>query len=205
HDPFSLRPGAPPSPTPVPTRRSSELSGAITGSVTNKATASGAFSDPASTTASANAQATVVGHVCTISLTKTPDKTSVCNGTSVTYTYVVTNNSDAFTWTSGRTSGTVRLHAGAAAFSIPAGQTKTVQASSAVEGVHGQQREPGFGDEQGLRLGCVQRSGEHDGVGERAGDGGRARLHDQPDEDAGQDLGLQRHLRHLHVRGHQQQ
>src|SRR5262249_56895749 len=74
-------------------------SSAITGTVTNKATASGAFNDPASTSASANAQATVVGHVCTISLTKTPDKTSVCNGDTVTSNYVVTNNSDAFTWT----------------------------------------------------------------------------------------------------------
>src|SRR5262249_61195997 len=99
------------SPRPLPsspTRRSSDLasftlapsgsqtftaSAAITGSVTNKATASGAFNDPASTSASANAQATVVGHVCTISLTQTPDQTSVCNGTSFTYTYMVTNNS----------------------------------------------------------------------------------------------------------------
>src|SRR5262249_10507584 len=134
HDPFSLRPGAPPSPTPVPTRRSSELSGAITGSVTNKATASGAFSDPASTTASANAQATVVGHVCTISLTKTPDKTSVCNGDTVTYTYVVTNNSDAFACTGSLTDDTITLPDGATSFSIPAGQSKTFTTSSAITG-----------------------------------------------------------------------
>src|SRR5262249_49786639 len=84
-------------------------SAAITGSVTNHATASGAFNDPASTSASANAQATVTGHVCTISLTKTPDKTSVCNGTSVTYTYVVTNHSDAFTRTGSLTDDTITL------------------------------------------------------------------------------------------------
>jgi hypothetical protein len=71
----------------------------VNGTVTNIGTASGTFDDSSSTTAQATATATVTGHDCTISLTKTPDQTSVCNGTLVTYTYVITNNSDFFTWT----------------------------------------------------------------------------------------------------------
>src|SRR5262249_25824871 len=86
---------APPPGNAIPFTRA----GTITGGVTNAATASGAFNDPASTSASASKSATVTGHVCTISLTKTPSQTSVCNGASVTYTYIVSNNSDAFTWT----------------------------------------------------------------------------------------------------------
>lgn len=70
----------------------------VTGSVTNKGTATGTFNDAAGTSASAQASATVTGHTCTISLTKTPDKTTVCNGsnTQVTYTYVVKNTGDFF-------------------------------------------------------------------------------------------------------------
>jgi hypothetical protein len=89
--------------------------------VTNKATASGVFDDPASSVATADASATVTGHNCTISLTKTPDITEVCQGseTVVTYTYVVTNNSNFFTWTGtltddklGAINGTITLNPG---------------------------------------------------------------------------------------------
>ena len=47
------------------------------------------------TTVSNTATATVTAVTCGLSLTKTPDKTDVCTngGNSVTYTYVVTNNS----------------------------------------------------------------------------------------------------------------
>jgi hypothetical protein len=67
-------------------------SATINGTTTNIATASGTSDEKA---VSATASATVTGHVCAISLTKTPNKTDVCNdaNTSVTYTYVVCNNS----------------------------------------------------------------------------------------------------------------
>jgi hypothetical protein len=71
----------------------------VKATVTNTGTANATFDDPASTTASAEAEATVTAHICTISLTKTPNQMEVCNGASVDYTYVVTNNSDFFTWT----------------------------------------------------------------------------------------------------------
>jgi uncharacterized repeat protein (TIGR01451 family) len=69
---------------------------AINGTVTNTVTASGTATS--GQTATATASATVTGHNCTISITKTPNKAEVCNGknTSVTYTYVVTNNSDFY-------------------------------------------------------------------------------------------------------------
>jgi hypothetical protein len=68
-----------------------------TGSVTNTATASGDFDDPASTSASDTDTASTEGHVCTITLTKTPNKTTVCNGANEqAYTYVVTNTGDFF-------------------------------------------------------------------------------------------------------------
>jgi len=38
-------------------------------------------------------------HVCEIEVTKTPAQTDVCNGSTVEYTYKVTNKSDFFTWT----------------------------------------------------------------------------------------------------------
>src|SRR5262249_34887272 len=68
------------------------------GTTASPAEANATFSDSASTTAQATAQATVTGHTCTISLTKAPSTTDVCNGTntSVTYTYVVTNTGDFF-------------------------------------------------------------------------------------------------------------
>ena len=72
---------------------------AITGAVTNTVTATGAFNDPASTSANASAEATVTGHICTITVTKTPSDTDVCNGSTVDYDYRVTNNSDEFDWT----------------------------------------------------------------------------------------------------------
>ena len=74
-------------------------SGPITGTVTNIADAVGAFDDPANTSANAQATATVNGYDCTISLTKTVNDNEVCAGDSVTYSYVVHNNSTQFTWT----------------------------------------------------------------------------------------------------------
>lgn len=83
---FNLAPGA----TATLTRTVS-----ITGGVTNIATASATFG---AATVTATATATVNGRTCSISLTKTPDKAQVCNGTSttVTYTYIVTNTGDFF-------------------------------------------------------------------------------------------------------------
>ena len=71
----------------------------VNGTRTNIATATGTSAGGQSATATATA--TVTGHVCTISLTKTPSTLNVCNdaNTQVTYTYVVSNNSDFFTWT----------------------------------------------------------------------------------------------------------
>jgi hypothetical protein len=87
---LTLGPGASKTYTPV--------SAPLTADQTNIVTADGKFDDPASSSAKATAQATVKVHVCTISITKTPDKTEVCKGANeqVTYTYIVTNNSDKF-------------------------------------------------------------------------------------------------------------
>jgi hypothetical protein len=70
----------------------------VNGTLTNTGTANGTFDDSNATTASATATATVTGHNCTISITKTPSVTDVCNlaNTSVTYTYVVKNTGDFF-------------------------------------------------------------------------------------------------------------
>ncbi len=73
--------------------------GALTANQTNTVTADGKFDDPAKTSATQTASASVKVHVCSISITKVPSKDTVCNGSSVTYTIVVTNNSDAFAWT----------------------------------------------------------------------------------------------------------
>src|SRR5262249_44894989 len=72
--------------------------GTVNATTTNTATASGTFADPDSTRSTATATATVNAHPCTISLTKTPSTTDVCAGadTQVTYTYVVTNDSDFY-------------------------------------------------------------------------------------------------------------
>ena len=66
--------------------------------ITNTVTAAGSFADPAATAASATAQATNAGHACGISVTKAA-ASAVCNGTTASYTYTVTNNSDRFRWT----------------------------------------------------------------------------------------------------------
>src|SRR5205823_3559795 len=73
--------------------------GTVTGTLTNTGTATGTFTDASSTSATATDTATVTGHLCTISLDKTAGTGNVCTGssTSVTYTYIVTNNSDFFT------------------------------------------------------------------------------------------------------------
>jgi uncharacterized repeat protein (TIGR01451 family) len=147
--------------------------GTINGVVNNTATADGAFDDPASTTASTTADATVTGHDCSISLTKTPSVTEVCNGDSVDYTYVVTNNSDAYTWAGtltddvlGAIDGTITLAPGASqtltaswvingtvtniatadgAFDDPASTTASTTATATVVGTPcGQGCTPGF-------------------------------------------------------------
>ena len=74
-------------------------SGALAVDTTNIVTADGAFDDPASSSASDTATATVTVHDCTITVTKTVNDNEVCAGESVTYSYVVHNNSDLFTWT----------------------------------------------------------------------------------------------------------
>ena len=89
---FSVDPGQ--------TKTFNDVAGpALSTDTTNTVTATGAFDDPDATAAGDTATDTVNVHDCTISLTKTPSQTDVCNGTTVTYTYVITNNSDEFTWT----------------------------------------------------------------------------------------------------------
>src|SRR5262249_40602880 len=68
----------------------------ITGSGTITNTATAKTND--GTVSSGPVQASVNAHTCTVSLTKTASSTDVCNGanTSITYSYVVTNNSDKF-------------------------------------------------------------------------------------------------------------
>ena len=70
----------------------------ISATTTNTGTATGTFTDSASTIATDTANATITARTCTISLTKSPDITQVCEGanTQVTYTYVVTNTGDFF-------------------------------------------------------------------------------------------------------------
>src|SRR5262249_15151449 len=109
-----------------------DASATINGTVTNTATASGALNDPASTSASSTATATVTEHVCTISLTKPPSATDVCTSKSVTYTYVVHNNSDAFTWSGKLTddkNGTI-----ADPLSLAPNESKTFTASANISG-----------------------------------------------------------------------
>ncbi len=107
-------------------------SGALTADQTNTVTADGKFNDPASTVAKVTAQASVTVHNCTISITKTPSKDTVCNGASVTYTIVVTNNSDAFAWTGSvidNVLGTL-----ATSVTIPAGGHVTYTPSGTING-----------------------------------------------------------------------
>ena len=75
-----------------------ELTAAINATTTNVVTVE-ADSIAGEDTASATADATVTAHDCTISVDKTVDDDNVCAGDTVTYSYVVTNNSDEFTWT----------------------------------------------------------------------------------------------------------
>ena len=71
----------------------------VTGTVTNIVTASGTFNDGSSTSASDTDTSTVSSHDCSITVTKTPSQTNVCNGDTVDYAYTVKNNSDEFDWT----------------------------------------------------------------------------------------------------------
>jgi len=107
-------------------------SGTITGAVHNIATADGAFDDPDATAASDTAEADVTGHDCTITVTKTPDQTDVCNGSTVTYTYVITNNSDQFTWTGSLSDD--QLGTIATGIVIGPGLTDTETASATING-----------------------------------------------------------------------
>jgi hypothetical protein len=90
---FNLAPGAS---TPSSGAGTLTKTKSITATTTNTATASAAFGTG---TVTATASATVNAHTCTISITKTPDKTQVCSdaNNSVTYTYVVSNTGDFFT------------------------------------------------------------------------------------------------------------
>jgi hypothetical protein len=81
---------------------------------------------------SATASATVTAHNCSISLTKTPSATAVCNGASVTYTFVVTNNSDKYSWSGSLTDdvlGTI-----AASITLAPGGSQTFTKSATING-----------------------------------------------------------------------
>jgi hypothetical protein len=106
----------------------------VNATVTNTATATGTFDDSNKTTASATATATVTGHECSITLTKAPSVTDVCNGsnTSVTYTYVVTNNSDLFSFSGTLTDNKI---AGSVAIGpLAAGKSQTLTKVGTVNG-----------------------------------------------------------------------
>jgi hypothetical protein len=68
----------------------------LSATTTNIVTATG---DAAGVSTQDTATATVTAVVCTITLTKEVNDTEVCVGDTVTYSYVVHNNSDTFTWT----------------------------------------------------------------------------------------------------------
>jgi hypothetical protein len=72
---------------------------AVTGTVTNTVIADGTFNDGSNSSASDSDSSTVSSHDCSITVTKTPSQTEVCNGDAVDYAYTVTNNSDLFDWT----------------------------------------------------------------------------------------------------------
>src|SRR5262249_26520772 len=113
--------------------KSFNASGTISGVGQDTGTASGACNVPGRTRPRSNADATVTGHVCTISLTKTPAQTNVCNGSTVGYTYVVTNNSDAFTWTGTLTDD--KLGAINGSITLAPGGSQTLNASAVINGV----------------------------------------------------------------------
>jgi hypothetical protein len=64
----------------------------------NSALASGKFDDTEETLASAKTESKITGHPCTISISKTPDPSSLCGpqDTEITFTFEVTNNSNFF-------------------------------------------------------------------------------------------------------------
>src|SRR5207253_821375 len=105
----------------------------VSGTVTNTGTATGALNDPSSTSASASASATVTGHTCGISVTKTPAHNDVCNGSSVTYTYSVTNNSDQFSWT-GSLSDNILGDISGGPFTLAAGASQGFTATGTISG-----------------------------------------------------------------------
>ena len=105
----------------------------INATTTNVGTANATFSDAGSTTATATATATVTAHVCTISVTKTPNLANVCNGATVTYTYTIHNNSDFFNW-SGSFVDNVLGNIGAQPVALTPGQTVTRTLSGPISG-----------------------------------------------------------------------
>ena len=68
----------------------------LSATTTNIVTATG---DALGVSTQDTATATVTAVVCTITLTKDVNDTEVCSGETVTYSYVVHNNSDTFNWT----------------------------------------------------------------------------------------------------------
>ena len=113
-------------------------SAAVTGSVTDTVTASGTFNDGSSSSASDSDSSSVSSHDCSITVTKTPSQTQVCNGDTVDYAYTVKNNSDEFDWTGdvvddngtpGDTSDDVTL---ASNVTIAAGDTKNYSRTGVV-------------------------------------------------------------------------
>ena len=105
----------------------------INGVVVNTATAAGAFNDPASSSADAKAEATVTGHVCSISVTKVPSQSDVCNGSKVGYEYTVKNNSDLYSW-SGKLDDDV-IGSIDDSITLAAGASEKFSASSLINGV----------------------------------------------------------------------
>ena len=105
----------------------------INGVVVNTATAVGAFNDPASSSADAKAEATVTGHVCSISVTKVPSQSDVCNGSKVGYEYTVKNNSDLYSW-SGKLDDDV-IGSIDDSITLAAGASEKFSASSLINGV----------------------------------------------------------------------
>jgi hypothetical protein len=98
-------------------------SATIGGTVTNTATATGTFTDSVGATDSDSASATVTGHDCTITVTKSADDHLICIGDSTTYDFTVTNNSDLYSWTGSVVDNVVGTIA--ASVTLAPGQTAT--------------------------------------------------------------------------------